>query len=279
MAEAPLGHYVYCIVPAAEPPPVEGVSGVDPPFGVEIVTQADLSALISRVRLEHFGDEALRRNLEDLEWVERTARVHDAVLARALTVDAVLPLRLCTIFADEAHVREMLERRHDSLAEALQRVRGHAEWSVKVMADPSGLEAAVRERGPAPAAAAAGAERAGPAAGEAPGRAFFTRKKQEQALREEARAGALEAAQDVHGRLRREAAAATFLPPQDPELSRRPGRMILNGAYLVHRSRARAFATAAAELRERHRGSGLDLDVSGPWAPYNFVGPTSETDE
>src|SRR5919197_477839 len=146
MSERDLGCYVYCVVRAGEHPSVQDLTGVNPPFGIELVTHGDLSALMSRVRLEEFGAEPLKRNLEDLGWVERTARAHDAVLARALTADAVVPLRLCTIFTDEAHVRDMLQREQERLLDALQRLRGHAEWSVKVLVEPRELEAAVRDR-------------------------------------------------------------------------------------------------------------------------------------
>jgi hypothetical protein len=269
MIEQGLGCYVYCVVRAGEHPSLEGLEAVDPVFGIEPLTHADLSALTSRVRLEEFGAEALKRNLEDLGWVERTARAHDAVLARALTADAVVPLRLCTIFADEAHVRDMLEREEESLLEALERLRGHAEWSVKVLVKPRELEAAARARSPEPAATAAAEQGS-------PGRAFFERKKVDRGLREEARSMADAAAEEVHMRLGQEAAAATLLPPQHPELSRRSGEMVLNGAYLVHRSRSEDFAAAAGDLRDRHSGIGIELDISGPWAPYNFVTPPQE---
>jgi hypothetical protein len=266
MTEQEHGAYVYCVLRAGEHPSLEEVAGVDPAFGLEVATHGELSALMSRVRLEEFGAEALKRNLEDLAWVERTARAHDAVLARALEADAVVPLRLCTIFTDEAHVRDMLEREREPLLDALERLRGHAEWSVKVLVEPRELEAATRERSPELAATSA-AEQA------SPGRAFFERKKADRGLREEARGLADTSAEEVHTRLRQEAAAATLLPPQHPELSRRSGEMVLNGAYLVHRSRMEEFAAVAGELRDRHSAMGIELEISGPWAPYNFVTP------
>jgi Gas vesicle synthesis protein GvpL/GvpF len=268
MTEPALGCYVYCVVREGELPPLEGLAGVDAGVPVEVVSHTGLGALVSKVRLEEFGTDALKRNFENLQWVERTARAHDAVLARALDVDAVVPLRLCTIFTDEAHVRDMLERERERLLEALDRLRGRSEWSVKVLADPRKLEGAARERSSAPAATTADAE------GEAPGRAFFARRKVDEALREEARAMAEAAAEEVHARLQREAVEATLLPPQHPELSGRSGRMILNGAYLADRSRAAEFEAAARELGERHGGIGLEVELSGPWAPYNFVTAT-----
>jgi Gas vesicle synthesis protein GvpL/GvpF len=47
--------------------------------------------------------------------------------------------------------------------------------------------------------------------------------------------------------------------------------MLLNGAYLVERSTAAEFAALAKELDARDREIGLALELSGPFAPYNFV--------
>jgi hypothetical protein len=253
--------YLYCIAPAGEGPALEGLAGVDSSFEVGWLTQDVLSAAVSRVRAQEFAAEALKRNLEDLAWLERTARAHDAVLARVLVGNAVVPLRLCTIFADQDGVRDVLRREREPLLAALERVRGRAEWSVKVLADPRALEAAYRERN----SALAGAD-AQPA-----GRAYFARKQLERAAQDDARAMIERAAEETHALLRDQAAAATTLPPQNRQLSGRSGEMVLNGAYLVERSSAAKFAALTKELDARHREIGLALELSGPFAPYNFV--------
>jgi Gas vesicle synthesis protein GvpL/GvpF len=264
MSDSDRACYVYCVVPESADLALSGLTGVDPGSPVATLTDGGLSAVISHVPLEQFGAEALKRNLEDLEWLERTARAHDAVLARALGAEAVVPLRLCTIFTDEEGVRGMLERGREFLLASLDRLRGKAEWSVKVLADQARIETAVRDHESVQAGAAGGGS-------ETPGRAFFARKKAERFMREQARAIIESAAQEAHDRLRVEAAATTLLPPQRPELSGRVGDMVLNGAYLVDRSRAEAFAGIAQELAERDRCIGLELDLAGPFAPYNFV--------
>jgi hypothetical protein len=255
------GRYLYCVLEAGSRPPLEGVGGVDPQAGVHVLDHAGVSAVVSAVSLAEFGAEPLARNLEDLAWLERTARAHQAVLDRALAAGAVVPLRLCTIFADDAQLRRALERNRAIFLEALERVRGRAEWSVKAFADPAALAAAALERSPALAGAS----------GEAPGRAYLARKQRDRRLRDEARALAESAAEEIHRRLCEQATAATLLPAQHPDLAPRGGEMVLNGAYLVERAGAAGFAALAGELADRHRELGLSLELSGPWAPYNFV--------
>jgi hypothetical protein len=191
------------------------------------------------------------------------------VLARVLAGNAVVPLRLCTIFADQDGVREVLRREREPLMAALRRVRGRTEWSVKVLADPDALHSGVGER----SSMLAGADE--PAAG----RAYFTRKRLERAAKEDARAKIERAAEETDARLRAHAADATRLPPQARQLSGRPGEMVLNGAYLVERSSAAEFAALTKALDARNRGIGLALELTGPFAPYNFVsGGTSRDD-
>jgi hypothetical protein len=253
--------YVYGITPAPHVPTLEGLAGVDPSFGVGCLTQNELTAVVSRVRSREFAADALRQNLEDLEWLKRTARAHNAVLARMLAAEAVVPLRLCTIFADEESVRNALRRDREPLRAALRRVRGHSEWSVKLLANAGVLQTAARRRSAAPAEADA----------QASGRAFFEHKKLERVAREDARAMIERAAAETHEWLRDHAADATTLPPQNRQLSGRSGEMVLNGAYLVERSSAPKFAALAKELEARHRDIGVTLELTGPFAPYNFV--------
>ena len=293
MAEPAIGRYLYCVLPGAAAPPLDGLVGVDGAAPVEPLDGGGLRALSSRVPLDVFGEQPLRRNLERIEWVERTARAHDAVLARALAgADAVVPLRMFTIFADERQARAMLERERSWLAAALERLRGVAEWGVKARVDEARLAEAVRvpvEAGAGGGAGAAGGAGGGggaggdPGAGGAgaatPGHAFFARRRADAAVRERAAETAASVAEEVHRRLAAEAADATLLAPQRAALSGLSGTMVLNGAYLVPRARERAFAAAVEELAARHRPAGFAIDLSGPWAPYSFAPPREPSDE
>jgi hypothetical protein len=270
MTETARGCYVYCIVRATDRLSLDHLAGVDPEFPVKTLITGDLSAVVSHVRLDEFGEEPLRRNLESLAWLERVARAHDAVLAHAMTAEALVPLRLFTIFADESGVARMLTDERRALLDALARLQGHAEWSVKLLADPGRLDEAARERSAASSGVGIGERPRGA------GHAYFARKLTDRVVREQARAIAQAAAAETHERLRDHATAARVLPPQNPELSRRSGEMVLNGAYLVDRASYDVFTAVARELSGQRRELGLDLEISGPWAPYNFVAAAEE---
>ena len=263
--EAPAGDglWAYCVMRAAEPVPAGG-PGLDGGV-VEQVEAGGLAALVTRVPLAEFGAGPLRENLNDLRWLERVARAHEAVLDRALSEGTIVPLRLCTIYENEDSVREMLEREHDSLARALETLAGRQEWGVKVLADDEGLAQEARSRS---TEAAALEDELGARTG---GGAYMLRRRLERHVRETVDALGAEVAEQVHAELQDWVTDAVVLPAQNPELSGHEGRMLLNGAYLVEAERVEGLVALVAELEERHRELGVRVQLSGPWPPYNFL--------
>jgi Gas vesicle synthesis protein GvpL/GvpF len=256
--------WAYCVLPAGEPIP-EDISGVDDGRPLERVQARGLAALVSRVPLDEFGAEPLRENLNDLAWLERVARAHEAVLDRALRQSPIVPLRLCTIYESEKSVREMLEREHDGLTRALDALAGRQEWGVKLIADEERLAEEARGRS---AEASALEDEIGT---RTEAGAYMLRRRLERHVREAADSLGAELAEQVHAQLQDWAGEAVVLAPQNPELSGHEGRMLLNGAYLVEAERVDGLRELVAELEERHSGLGARIELTGPWPPYNFV--------
>jgi len=257
------GLWAYCVLRTGEPG-VDGLAGIDGGV-VERVEARGLAALVSRVPLADFGAGPLRDNLNDLDWLERVARAHEAVLERVLAETTIVPLRLCTIYESEDGVREMLEREHDSLARALDTLAGRQEWGVKVLADEERLTEEARSRS---AEAAALEDELDARTG---GGAYMLRRRLERHVRDAADALASELAEQVHAQLQDWASDAVALAPQNPELSGHEGRMLMNGAYLVETERVDGLRALVSDLEERHRPLGVRIELTGPWPPYNFL--------
>jgi hypothetical protein len=251
----PAGLWAYGVTTAAEAlPPLAGVAGGT----VERIEHDGLALLVSAVPLAEFGETPLRANLNDLAWLERVARAHEAVLEQALAHATIVPLRLCTIFEDEAGARRMLAERAGALRESLAALDGREEWSVKVLVDRDRLLA---EAEPHDDDATPGA-----------GAAYLLRRRAERERTEAARQVAVSLAEDVHARLQDWASAAVVRPAQNPELSGHAGDMILNGAYLAERAKLGELYALVDELRERHADKGARIELSGPFPAYNFAG-------
>jgi Gas vesicle synthesis protein GvpL/GvpF len=223
---------------------------------VRPVRAAGLAAIVGDVEQREFGEAALRRNLEDLGWLERTARAHHAVIEAVGTRGPAVPMRLATVYNSDAGVLTMLRDRAADFRAALSRLAACREWGVKAYAAAD------------PAPAGPPEDREGPAG--RPGTAYLRQRRARLTSRTNARQEAMAGAQTVHAELSRLSVSARLYPPQAPRLSGQAAPMVLNAAYLVAKERAGEFAAAVDGLTRRHRS--MRLGLTGPWPAYSFVG-------
>ncbi|TVL89303.1 GvpL/GvpF family gas vesicle protein [Streptomyces sp. SAJ15] len=235
---------------------VEGVVGA-PVRLTRAPGDDELVAAVSPVPARDFSEEALKRHLEDLAWLEAVARAHHAVVEALAARTSVLPLRLATVYLDDVRVAEVLDAGRAAFLEQLSRLAAHVEWGVKVYVDPS-----------ADAAAAAEPEAAG---GLSPGRAYLRGRSAQRRSREESFRAARQAAERVEEVGRRHAADRTRHRAQQGELAGGPGVNVVNDAYLVARDRAERFRTEVERAAEGLPG--VRVELTGPWAPYSFAAP------
>lgn len=254
--------WAYCVVAAEQASElVVGLRGVEPGSPVEAVREGDLAVLVSEVPVSEYGDEQLRGHLEDIAWLERTARAHEAVQEAVLSHEALVPLRLCTIYRDAERVREALRQNSEVFSRNLTALAGAKEWGVKVFLDPSravpdspdgSRQTESSSRGQSGTAYLAGRQREREHAAQ-------TDELAEQCVEEVRRAvGALSIGERVN-------------PVQPPEAHGRNAEMIYNGANLVADGRAAELRAAVSALQSSWEGRGLLVELTGPWPPYNFV--------
>jgi hypothetical protein len=240
---------------------VYGVGGDDQALsrleGVELIRQGRLTAVVREVSLDEYDEAVLPQRLNDRDWLERNARAHEDVLQAAAAVTAIVPLRFGAIYRSREHIERMLDERSGEFVATLERVRGHVELGVKVWVDLPTLERTL----------AADAE---PSAGGA-GAAYLQRRRQEQKRSRELAARCAELAKETHARLSALADAAVANRPQPRELTGRPDRMVLNGAYLV-RDGDDGLRREVERLAAEHAELGLEYELTGPWPPHNFAG-------
>jgi hypothetical protein len=252
--------YLYGVVSADEPPPTT-VAGVIPGGPIETVAHEGLAAVVSRVPLSEFGDEHLKRNLERMEWLERTARGHEAVIENVRAQSTMIPMRMCTLFRGTDSVCEMLAREAEPLADALGRLVGRSEWGVKALADVARIHVALSSK-TAPVT---------PDDDREAGRRYLEGRQAERRVAREVDRWLHTAISEAHETLGAAAAMSLRNPLQSPELSGYEDEMVLNGVYLIADAAFDRFRTRVDELNERYTPIGLRLELTGPWPPYNFV--------
>jgi len=250
------GIWMYAVADRMAPEWFRDVAGIagEP---VRAISAGGLSAAVTTVRLAEFGEQALRRNLEDLGWLEKVARIHHDVIEAAAQHGPVLPMRLATVFRSDANAAAELARRQEDFAAALRRVTGRTEWGVKVSARPPATVEGFPE-----------ADRSG-TGGTGPGAAFLRRRRSQLTARENARQTVAADAEKIHLALDELAVASYARPPQDPKLTGHAEWMVLNGAYLVGEEGSAGFAAAVHRLGADYPE--LRIELTGPWPPYSFA--------
>ena len=250
MAET--GTYVYAVGRYLDEEVLSGLEGVGG-AAVRTFDHRDLVAVVGTVDLAEFGEAALRQNLENLDWVEKTARRHDEIVRRAAAITTALaPFRLVTIYRSDDAARDRIEELYDDLCVALDRIDGRSEWSVKVFGrSPSMPTAPVMTEGLGT------------------GVAYLERRRAEIRGRQEVAADQHALADQLFWDLVPGAAATRRLASQDQRLSGRSQPMALNATFLVDDERSTEFFQLVDSLRARYPS--VDIEVNGPWPPYSFA--------
>jgi len=253
--------YLYGVARGLDPATLGGTSGVSG-APVRSVVVGGLTALVSTVGTDDYGEAALRANLEDLAWLEEAARAHHKVVDRAARAAPTAPVRIATLYRDDARVAEILVEENDRFGEVLDSIAGRLEWGVKVYASPDAPAGPPTDPpSPSPVVAPAGTGGAGTA--------YLRRRQDERRHREDAGRRVAARAAGIHAELAEHAVAARHHPPQDPRLSGRAGTQILNAAYLLDDAREAGFLAVTRATADRL--ADVEVEVTGPWPPYSFI--------
>jgi hypothetical protein len=236
--------WVYAVTTDLSPRLLSGLSGVagEP---IRVVTETGLSAVVGTVSDSTRSGKPLTNLLVGLTAIEKAGRAHHEVIAWLAEDRPVLPLRLATVYPDDATIRLLLAERHTELSVLLESFRGTQEWGVKVYVQPW----------------ADGAE-CDPFTG-------ATSEPGSLLAMEPLWAKAEACAEDIGQALSDIAVATRRRPSPDPRFGDDSGWMVLNGAYLLDVERADEFAEIVESVAAEH--AALRADVSGPWPPYSFA--------
>jgi len=258
---AEVGWYLYAFLSHGDLPPLAGIDGHSP---LSLFTESGVTALVSQVPLAEFGEEALRRNLEDLRWLEEKVRMHEAIVESALAKGPLLPMKFGTIFLSVETIRAIVRRNARRIVEALEFLGDKAEWGVKGFASPAALRATVLRDD------AALLTLSEEASAKPPGQAFFLRRK----IEGSALAKSLEREEvltrEFLGAIQTTIVDLAAHPPLLPEAPPRE-RIVLTLACLVRREGAESFLAGVEQWNQGHAEEGLRVVTSGPWPPYHFV--------
>ncbi|MFE1765610.1 GvpL/GvpF family gas vesicle protein [Streptomyces angustmyceticus] len=261
--ESATSTYVFAVCRQLDPAVLTGLAGLAEGFPVRGLRCGPLTAVVQHVPAAEFTEDAWQRRLSDRAALEHCARAHHEVVTAAAARGPAVPLALATLYRGDERAREALGADTDRFTAVLDRIENHAEWGVKVYVPATA-------RPPSAPAPAGAPPPGGGSAGGGAGRAYLERKRGLHRAREQHHDRALRTAEDIDAALTRLATATRRLRPHTPEMTGEKHRLqILNATYLLRTERARGLLDAVAGLRQR---TGAEVEVSGPWVPYSFVG-------
>jgi hypothetical protein len=252
------GVWIYAVTGRVSATSLDQLSGVGG-GPVRAIAVGDLTAVVGDVGLVEFGEQALRRNLEDLDWLGATARAHHRIIDALARQGPLVPIRLATVYSSDGGVTAMLAGRDADFRAALARIRGRTEWGVKAYAAGRSESQDASPGVEAPASQGTGA-----------GAAYLQRRRGQLTAQKNSRRQMLVNAETIHAELSEHAVGAHLHPPQAPQLTGNKALMILNASYLLDDERAEDFASVMAALAERYPR--VKLELTGPWPPYSFAG-------
>src|SRR5919199_3098369 len=243
-------------------------TGADEGEPVQVLDCGALAAIVLRVPLAQFSEDALRARHDDNAWFAEMAHRHNQVIAAIHQQQAVLPAKFGSVYARAEDVQRAVAEAHDALLAQLERVAGCDEWAVHMYADHPTI--AQRLAAEHPTVQRLQHE----LASALPGRAYFLQRKLE-----EERAAAVEQVlgelpQAAYEHMVRWAVVSRVTQPPRSTPNAQGEIEVLRATFLVRRAHADTFLT---ELRFYVQGrDGVHCEYSGPWAPYSFAVPIEE---
>jgi hypothetical protein len=217
--------------------------------------------VVADAPLDQYGERRLNKKLSNLEWVSRVAIAHEAVVEAFVGHQALIPMKILTIFNSDARAVDEVLRTRRRVDALLRRVAGRLEWGVRVS---FGGSVASRQRGTGGRPSA----KTRPDARAMGARYLNLKRAQREAETERARHGS-KTVKDVYDRLSAQSSLARRR--SSSELPLRNDPLLLDAAFLVSRSRMRAFRSSAVREGKRLGRLGYQLVLTGPWPPYTFV--------
>ena len=247
--------YLYCVTDSPQSRPSDEKY---------TISCGDFYAVAGKVRKIDFGEESLKKNLADFEWLKEKVNIHEQVIESVMKESSVVPFKFGTIFNNEENLIAFLKENEEELRNNLNYFRGKEEWGIKIYCDMEYLKKYLGVKNEEILSLKNTIKTS------SPGKTFFLKKQKEEVLIREANKKINEYGQNSFNKLKKysiQSVINKLLPGEVTEINE---DMILNCAFLLDKCLVTPFITAVEELKEQTAGTGFIFDCTGPWPPYNF---------
>jgi len=252
--------YLYCVTDRE--PGIKEIEGTE--NNLYFLCHKGLYAAARNVEENEFGEEGLKRNMADFEWVKAKASTHEKIIERVMANTDVIPFKFGTLFNTDDSLKAMLEEYGEEFQAILRKLENKEEWGVKIYCNPEKLKATFTND-EAEILKIEDGIRSSP-----PGKAFFLEKKKDELIERMLNDKICECGQESFGLLKDLSFEARINKLLPKEVTEREDDMVLNSAFLVDTDEVADFLNMVDTLKMHYEDKGLLIDCTGPWPPYNF---------
>lgn len=221
-------------------------------------------AVVANVSPDEFAEENFKKNLANIEWVEKKARQHEKVVEEIMKDITVIPFKFGTIFEAEKNVEKLLRDNNLKFKNMIAGLEGKEEWGLKIYCDLKQLENTLQAEDERIK------EKDKEIASAGKGKAYFLKKKKDKFIKDIVNERISEYTQDCFERLKRTSVDTRINKILPKEVTEKKEDMVLNAAFLMNKKRTEEFDTVLEYLKTKYSDKGLIFDCTGPWPPYNF---------
>jgi len=254
--------YLYCV--ADKEPKLKEIEGLE--NGLYFVCHNGLYAVTGKVEEEEFGQEGLKRNMADFEWVKAKASAHERIIELVMVNTDVIPFKFGTLFNTDDSLKAMLQGYGEEFKIILRKLENKEEWGVKIYCNTKKLEAFSINDDPEILEIENQINKS------SPGKAFLLKKKKAELLAQAVNRKINEYGQESFDLLKESSFEARINKLLPKQVTERKDDMILNSAFLVEKDEVSNFINMVDMLRVHYENRGFFIDCTGPWPPYNFCG-------
>jgi hypothetical protein len=247
--------YVYCLVRSPRRPALRDLpAGMSGSRDVRLLEAGDRVWLVaSSVPEKAYGEVALQKGLQNLDWVGRRAMEHEAVVEHFLSAPAVLPMQLFTLFTSDERAIAHVTKDRRRIARILDRIERQVEWGLRLTWDEKAARDAVEKSHARPGS----------------GSDYLARKRDLLDVNRVQLTAARADADRLYQTIAREATDARRRTATEQAA---PGsRLLLDAAFLVPTKKGSAFRSVVRRQTRTFGRSGIAVALTGPWPPYNFI--------
>ena len=254
--------YLYCVT-SIEPDLKEAKGLAN---DVYFINHKGLYAVVGNAEENEFGQEGLKRNMADLEWVKTNATLHERIIEQVMRNTCVMPFKFGTLFNTDDSLKAMLAEYSEEFKAILRKLENKEEWGVKIYCNTEKLKAGTVSDDPEIL------KIENQISSSPPGKAFFLEKKKTELLAQSTNARINEYNQESFELLKELSFEARINKLLPREVTERADDMVLNSAFLVGKDEVVDFINMVDTLKMHHENNGFFIDCTGPWPPYNFCG-------